>query len=156
VSLEHSLDQESRTAIFLIFVSSVDDDDDENAAAQAGPDDEGAASESMGVDSEPTKPEPKALQFELTAVAAFTCTDFPDADKALTEFASSDTPALLAWPYIRSFVAEMVTESGLPEYHLPLAQISASPEQSDDANGNSAKPDSEDAMIGEPDGTDEA
>lgn len=130
VHVEQRVDIESRTALFSILVNSVDDDEVEPPVlvSSGGHDEHNRVSAEDGTGAGETIDDAGSkqavLSFSLVAFAAFSCADFPKAGEALNEFAASDTPALIMWPYIRSFVAEMVEKTGLPRYHLPLAQIS--------------------------------
>jgi hypothetical protein len=63
------------------------------------------------------------LSFSFTLVAYFSCAEFDGAQDALQKFMDADTPSLIAWPYVRGFIADMVNRAGLPGYHLPLLQI---------------------------------
>lgn len=72
----------------------------------------------------PTKGEkrsPKAVaSFKLRAVALFDCAEFDRTAEAMTAFGQSASPYQLMWPYVRSALAQLVSLSGLPPYHLPL------------------------------------
>ena len=63
------------------------------------------------------------LSFTFTLVAYFRCAKVDQAQEVLEAFMAGEAPSLLAWPYVRGFVADMVNRAGLPSYHLPLLQI---------------------------------
>lgn len=65
----------------------------------------------------------QVISFSLTIAAFFRCEFTENSRDYLEAFMSADTPALIVWPYIRSFVADNLNKTGLPEYHLPLLQI---------------------------------
>lgn len=65
----------------------------------------------------------QVITFNLTVAAFFRCEIEGNSRSYLETFMSGDTPALIVWPYLRSFVAENLNKTGLPEYHLPLLQI---------------------------------
>lgn len=50
----------------------------------------------------------------------------------LSLFMSTETPALIIWPYVRAKIADLVTGVGLPQLNLPLSQISVDSSDSDD------------------------
>ena len=65
-----------------------------------------------------------AFKLELIAEAVFEIDkDLVDYADVLGSFLLAETPALIVWPYVRACVAEMVTRTGLPPLHLPMAQI---------------------------------
>lgn len=61
-----------------------------------------------------------ALKFDFEVEALFQCIEFERAEDALKQFASGTTPMMLAWAYVRSYMAWQMTQLGLPPYHLPL------------------------------------
>ncbi len=71
---------------------------------------------------EDARPAP-AVKFAFTIISMFRSADYEGATANLRSFMEVDTPSLIAWPYVRSFISDMLTRSGLPEYHLPLLQI---------------------------------
>ena len=80
---------------------------------------------------ESADPEEKlpVLRFSFTLIAHFSCVEYEGAKEALDTFMAAETPSLIAWPYVRGFVADMVNRAGLPDYHLPLLQIRVTSEE---------------------------
>ena len=64
-----------------------------------------------------------SVRFSVTMVVSFTCTPVDNVEQLMTSFMQTETPILIAWPYLRAFLGDMIERSGLPSYHLPLLQI---------------------------------
>lgn len=64
-----------------------------------------------------------AIKFGMTSVALFEWQLEEDGSEHLRQFIEADTALLISWPYVRAFIGDFVSRSGLPAYHLPLLQI---------------------------------
>lgn len=80
-------------------------------------------------------PEPKpAVQFSITVATHFRWVPDSDGTELLKIFMESETPLLISWPYVRAFMGDFVSRTGLPPYHLPLLQIRMGPPRDEAAN----------------------
>ena len=68
-----------------------------------------------------------AVKLSIDAIAFFECHEgFSDCRQALEQFVQADTPGSIMLPYVRAFIANVLPHTGLPNFHLPLTQVSTS------------------------------
>lgn len=84
-----------------------------------------------------------AIRFGMTSVAAFqwAANDKESGVRYLQQFITTDTPLLISWPYVRAFLGDFISRSGLPPYHLPLLQIRTKPTDGKQGNNQEAASD---------------
>lgn len=73
-----------------------------------------------------SKLNPNSFKLELDVFVFYRCVKFSQSEKALSDFMNSDAAVLIIFPYARAYISDIVARSGLPDLHLPLAQIRTS------------------------------
>lgn len=69
--------------------------------------------------------EPPAVKVDLTVAAVFQCIEIENQDEQfrkdlLLRFVKSGNPASIVWAYVRAHLAHVVSQTGLPTFHIPL------------------------------------